>query len=101
MGNFSLCFVYNIFMKPKTYVFVFLLLIILFFILGVRYGQYVEKQNKIIDFLLSITPTKPPTPTPTIAYKEYKSRRWGLKFIYPENWKIKESTKTAEIYFKK
>lgn len=88
-------------MKPKTYFFVGFLLFILFFILGVRYGQYVEKQNKVINYLLSITPTKPPTPTPTISFTEYKSRRWGLKFIYPKDLKIEESTKEAVIYLKK
>lgn len=90
-------------MKPKTYIFVFFLLLVLFFILGIRYGQYVEKQNKVIDYLLKITPTKLPTitPFPTIAYTEYKSRRWGLKFVYPKDLKIEESTKGAEIYFKK
>lgn len=84
-------------LKPKTYYFITLLLLIIFFILGVRYGQKVEKANKVIDFILSITPTQPPTPTPTIGYQEYKSRRWGLKFKYPDNLILKESTKGAEI----
>lgn len=88
-------------MKLKTYLFIGFLLFMLFFILGVRYGQYVEKQNKVIDYFLSITPTQPPSPTPTISYIEYKSRRWGLKFIYPKDLKIEESTKGAVIYLKK
>ena len=88
-------------MKPKTYIFIALLLILLFFTLGVRYGQYVEKQNKVIDYLLSITPTPSPTPTPTITYIEYKSRRFGLKFIYPKGWQIEEATKGSEIRFRK
>jgi hypothetical protein len=65
--------------------------------LGVRYGQKVEKTNKVIDFILSITPTQSPTPTPTIGYQQYKSPRWGLKFKYPDNLILKESTRQAEI----
>ena len=43
-------------MKTKSYVFLFVIILILVFILGVRYGQKVEKNNKIVDYLLSITP---------------------------------------------
>jgi|GEM_PF-6911831 len=52
-------------MKPKTYVFLFIIITILTFILGVRYGQRVEKANKTIDYLLSIPPSPSPFPTPT------------------------------------
>ena len=86
--------------KPKTVTLIVVLLLILFFILRVRYGQKVEKANKVIDFLLSITPTKKPTPTPSptpLILKEYKSQRWGLRFKYPKNFEIKESTNTPEI----
>jgi len=86
--------------KPKTFVFIVILLLILFFILGVRYGQKVEKANKVVDFLLSITPTQKPTPTPSptpLIFKEYKSQRWGLRFKYPKNFEIKEATNAPEI----
>ncbi|MCX7880991.1 MAG: hypothetical protein N2482_00545 [Patescibacteria group bacterium] len=89
-------------MPSKPYFFLILLFLILFFILGVRYGQRVEKINKTIDYIISltpkITPTNTPTPTP-IKIEEYKSKRWGLKFKYPSNLIIKESTNTAEIIF--
>jgi len=86
-------------MKPKSIVLVALLFVVLSFILGVRYGQKVEKTNKVVDFVLSITPTpRPPTPTP-ITYQEYKSRKWGLKFTYPAGLEVKESSKTPEIFF--
>ncbi|MGB9707524.1 MAG: hypothetical protein ACPL1D_02095 [Microgenomates group bacterium] len=87
-------------MRMKSYLLLTFLLMILFFILGVRYGQKVEKTNKVIDYFLSITPTPIPTHTPTltpITFEEYKSKRWGLKFKYPSNLQIKESTNTAEI----
>ena len=85
----------------RPYFFLFVLVVVLAFILGIRYGQTVEKNNKVIDYLLSITPTKIPlTPTP-VSYKEYKSKKWGLKFTYPANLEIKESTNTPEILFER
>lgn len=51
-------------MKTKPYLFLFFLIVILVFILGVRYGQRVEKNNKIVDYLLSITPYPTYTPYP-------------------------------------
>lgn len=86
-------------MKKGSYLFIYFLLLVFIFILGVRYGQRVEKNNKVVDYFLSITPTpKPPTPTP-VKYSEYKSKKWGLKFTYPENLKVKESTAASEIFF--
>lgn len=88
-------------LNKKPYIFLITLVAILFFIIGFRYGQNVEKANKIIDYLLSLTPTpyqKSPTPIPTT---EYKSKRWGLKLKYPENLKIIESTNSSEIIIEK
>lgn len=91
-------------MRPKTYFFLVFLLLLLFFILGVRYGQYVEKKNKVIDYLLSITPTITPTkneaPSPQVKYSEYKTKRWNLRLVYPDFLKIEESTKEAKIILK-
>ena len=69
------------------------LLLILFFIVGVRYGQRVEKTNKNISAILSTTP-KP------IKYdfKKYKNEKCNLEFSYPSNLKInKETTTSAEF----
>ncbi|MFA6532457.1 MAG: hypothetical protein WCT22_00490 [Patescibacteria group bacterium] len=52
-------------MKKTSYIFIFLLILILIFILGVRYGQKVEKNNKVVDYILSITPYPTYTPYPT------------------------------------
>ncbi|MBI5127172.1 hypothetical protein HZA76_01825 [Candidatus Roizmanbacteria bacterium] len=83
----------------KPLLFIFFLIFILTFILGVRYGQRVEKNNKAVDYLLSITPTpRPPTPTP-IKYKDYKSKKWGLKFTYPAGLEVKESTDSPVVLF--
>ncbi|MFA6081330.1 MAG: hypothetical protein WC741_02895 [Patescibacteria group bacterium] len=86
-------------MKIKSYIFLVVLLLILFFIFGVRYGQKVEKNNKVVDFVLSITPTPPPpTPTP-IKYTEFKSKKWGLKFTFPNNLEIKEDATAPAVLF--
>lgn len=90
-------------MKLKSYLLLFVLIVILFFILGVRYGQKVEKTNKTINYILSITPrispTSPPTPTP-IKYATYESKLKKInKIIYPSGLKIKEDATTSAIFF--
>lgn len=93
-------------MKSKSYLFLFILLLVLFFIMGVRYGQKVEKTNKAINYLLSITPSPRRNPpkadeggsTP-IQYATSESKIWKIKFTYPSNLKIKEDpTKSAVIF---
>ncbi|MCX7956179.1 MAG: hypothetical protein N2593_03715 [Patescibacteria group bacterium] len=84
-------------MNKKPYYFISFLLIILFFIIGVRYGKNVEKTNKIIDYLLSLTPSIKISPT-LIPTNEYKSKKWGVKIYYPKNFEIKESTKSPEFF---
>lgn len=87
-------------MKLKSYFFLIFLFVVLVFILGVRYGQKVEKNNKVIDYLLRLpSPTVPISPTPP-AYTEYKSKKWGLKFTYPANLEIKEDATAPAVLFK-
>jgi len=90
-------------MKLKSYLFIIVLIIVLAFILGVRYGQGIEKNNKAVDYLLSITPSPKPSPTPPMTYVNYKSKKYGIKFSYPSFLEIKESATTPAIliYFKK
>jgi hypothetical protein len=79
-------------MKIKPYVFLFILLIVLFFILGVRYGERVEKTNKTINYLVSIAPTKPiPTQLP-LKFETYKNSDCGVNFMYPST-----ATSTADF----
>lgn len=69
------------------------LLLILFFIVGVRYGQSVEKTNKKISAVLSTTP-KPIK----YDYKNYRNDLCNMEFSYPSNLKIgKETTSSAEF----
>ena len=78
-----------------------ILIIVLVFVIGVRYGQNVEKSNKIIDFVTSITPTKPPAPSPTqvaLEFKDYAHSDCGVQFTIPSVFnKDKETTTSAKF----
>ena len=63
------------------------LLLILFFIVGVRYGQRVEKTNKSISQTLSITP-KPTSSIDISKFKSYKSNLCDMEFLYPSKLEI-------------
>jgi hypothetical protein len=88
-------------MKLKSYLLLFVLIVILFFILGVRYGQKVEKTNKTINYLLSITPTKTPTPSPT-PYEiiTQKSKKYGIKYNFPSFLELFEDPTSAAVFLK-
>jgi hypothetical protein len=85
-------------MKSRSILILFFLALILVFILGVRYGQKVEKTNKIINYVLSITPTKIPTPTP-LQYATSESKMWKIKFVYPSFLKVKEDPSKGAVLF--
>ena len=76
----------------KPYLFLFALVVILGFILGVRYGERVEKTNKTINYLISLAPTKPPLTHPPLKFETYKNSDCGVSFMYP-------STATVEADF--
>ncbi len=85
--------------KIGPYILLSILIIILVFIFGARYGQRVEKDNKKVDFLLSIPPTKPEAPTAEpLEFKTYKHQGCGLSFLYPSFFTVeKESSYGATI----
>ncbi len=86
-------------MRIKSYLLVFILSLVLFFIIGFRLGEKVEKQNQINSLIL--TPTITPFPKKEIEYQDYKSKKYNLKIIYPKGFQIIESTKEALIEVKK
>jgi len=85
-------------MKIKSYLFLFALIIILFFIIGVRYGQKVEQANKTINYYLSLPPTKPPEPTISKDFLSYTHTSCGVSFVYPA-WLSKEKETTVSAQF--
>ncbi|MCL4375070.1 hypothetical protein M1523_04405 [Patescibacteria group bacterium] len=69
-------------MKTQSYLFLVFLLVVLVFILGVRYGQQVERTDRVP------TPVTSRAPAPTIALdtKTYIHQGCGVSFIYPAWW---------------
>lgn len=85
----------------KPIIFLFILLIISFFIIGVRYGQRVEKVNKIIDYALSLPPS--PTLQPTQEPLEFKTltiKQCSLQFVYPNFLNPEKETSTSAVLTK-
>jgi hypothetical protein len=83
--------------RKTPYIFIALLIAIIIFIVGTRYGQKVEKTNKTINYLLSITPTKIITPSaaPTISYNLYTHEGCNISFLKPSYLAIKKETSTS------
>jgi len=69
-------------MKKASYLFLIFLGFILFFIVGTRWGQRVEKTNKVIDYILNI-PTATPVPIKPLDFATYQNKLCGVRFIYP------------------
>lgn len=90
---------YTYFMSKKVlpYFFLAFLFAILLFIIGVRYGQRVEKVNKTISYLVSIPPS--PTIAPTtipLAFTEYVHKGCSILFLLPNDLeKTSESSSSA------
>lgn len=76
--------------KLGPYLLLFILAIVLVFVLGIRTGQRVEKNNKTINYLLSLPPTKPP-----LEFKTYTHKGCGLSFLYPSYLSVKTSSISA------
>lgn len=89
--------------KITPYVFLGLLAIVLFFILGVRYGQQVEKTNEVIDFMATLAPSPKATSIPTatqapLSFSPYKHLGCGIELVRPSLVSIgKEGTDSATL----
>jgi len=75
------------FRKKGPLVVFFLLIIVLIFIIGVRYGQNVERANKVINYIFTLTPSVSSKPQPInwseVPLKQYVSKGCGIAFLYP------------------
>lgn len=71
-------------MKTKSYLFLFFLLSVLLFIVGVRYGQRVEKTNKNIENVLKI-PTSTPKNVAPLIFLTLENKNCGIKLLYPDS----------------
>lgn len=82
--------------KPGPYIFIVALVIVLIFVIGVRYGQQVEKVNKETSFLLTKYPE--PSPTPTSSPTKYKTivlKSCGISFLIPDTLTIERETSSS------
>ena len=89
-------------MSKKTipYIFLSLLILLLIFIGGVKYGQRVERTNKVISYLLSITPSpRPDTPTPVSSKPAPLNtiESCGISFVYPGTIKVEQNSRGAIV----
>jgi hypothetical protein len=88
--------------RRLPYLFLLLLIFIIIFILGLRRGIEVEKTNKKMNYILSITQTRPtiisPSPYPPVNYLTFQHKGCGLRFLYPSSLeKTKETTTSAQL----
>ncbi|OGK30985.1 hypothetical protein A3F29_04450 [Candidatus Roizmanbacteria bacterium RIFCSPHIGHO2_12_FULL_33_9] len=82
--------------RRGPYYFITALLLILFFIVGVRYGQRVERTNKEVSVILSITPS--PSPSIDISkFEKYESDLCNIEFLYPLTLQLVDSSLSADI----
>ncbi len=70
--------------KGPLLLFLFLFLILVF-IVGVRYGQNVERVNNVVDYVIKLTPTAKPSPIPSLEYRSYTIPVCAVSFLYPTN----------------
>jgi hypothetical protein len=77
--------------KKGPFVLLGVLFVLLVFIVGVKYGKQVEKADKTISFVLSITPTRPPEPTKPIGYSTFLNKGCGVQFLYPDTLKVEKN----------
>lgn len=83
--------------KLGPYLLIIGLIIILVFIVGVRYGQKVEKTNKIINYLISLPPTKPAPTSIPLQFSTYSHSGCGIQFLIPLNLVTKDESTTSSL----
>lgn len=85
--------------KTTPYFFLGFLLLVLLFIVGVRYGQRVERTNKLTSYLVSIVPSATLAPsTAPLAFKTYKHALCGVQFLLPISFTtVKEGSEGAML----
>lgn len=81
-------------MKRKLpFYFLGALFILLVFMIGLRYGQQVERVNKITSYLISIPPSPTKTPTlPPFSLIAYHHKNCDVSFSFPNSFHIEKET---------
>lgn len=82
--------------KSGPYILLFILAVILVFIIGVRYGQRVEKANKVVSSFSTITPTRKPT-EPPLEFKTFENKTCGITFLYPSALSVQKEGSVSAV----
>lgn len=95
---------YTYFMSKKSipYIFLAFLAAVLLFILGVRYGQRVEKVNKTISYLVSLPPSPTLAPTlPPLGFSTFTHASCGASFLIPNLIEKTSESSTSALFSSK
>jgi len=82
--------------KGPIFLLIFLLFILIF-VIGVRYGQTIERVNKFIDYLPKLTPAPSPTPAKELSYLRYHFDSCSVSFVYPSDLTLTETSGSARF----
>lgn len=83
--------------KIGPYILLGLLALTLIFILGVRYGQKVEKTNRFIEYAISLPTGRPQPTTAPLAFNTFMNKECGIKFLYPLALEIQTNSSESAI----
>lgn len=79
--------------RKLPFLFFSILAFILIFMVGLRYGQQVERVNKITSYLISIPPSPTKTPTlPPFSLIAYHHKNCDVSFSFPNSFHIEKET---------
>ncbi len=83
--------------KKGPYFLIGSLVLVIFFIAGLQYGKQVEKANKTITALLSVSPTQPDESL-KISYDRFEHKECGVSCVYPSLISlVKQSSVSAQL----
>ena len=82
--------------KKGPYFLIGSLVLVIFFIAGLQYGKQVEKANKTITAILSVSPTRPDEPI-KISYDRFEHKQCGVSFVYPSLISLIKQSSTSAV----
>ena len=82
--------------KKGPYILIGSLFLIVFFIAGLQYGKQVEKANKVITAVLSISPTITEKPL-KITYIRFEHSQCGVSLVYPSVISVIKQSSTSAL----
>ena len=91
-------------MKKGPLIFLGVLIIALFFILGVQYGKRVQTADEALKLLLTIAPSPSISPSEhsqRISIQEFDSNSCGFSFLYPSTIQPKKLSSTSGEFIDK